>query len=184
MACDVIAWEVAGSSVHAFRILCGAHRNTWFSVEGLRWIVTFSAGTAAGTLLADMIFCVGISCCMSLIDERIRASDLDLRLPAEGASDFWQCDLKGAMSGGMAKCSHASYVDDNAYPGRAVCTDVLSKIGATIAIVYDCLSALLFDTNMGHGKTESILRIAGPGADEVKITSTFRSFQGNNRQPF
>ena len=70
----------------------------------------------------------------------------------------------------MATCNHVSYVDDTAYPGMAKCNEALSKISATITVIHDCLSAFLCDTNMGVGKTECILRIAGPGSDEVKKT--------------
>ena len=84
-ACDIPTLELAGSSEHAFKLLCDAHRGTWFSVEGLKWVVAYSSGATAGTPLADMIFIVGMACCMTMIGTRIVSQGLGYQIDAKGA---------------------------------------------------------------------------------------------------
>ena len=89
LACSCLKWQAAGGTEHAFRIPCEAHRNTWFTTEGLNNAVRFVSGCTAGTPLADIIFCLGVTCSRCMIDKKLIARVLHSTLDVAGADSYF-----------------------------------------------------------------------------------------------
>ena len=169
VACNVLRWEAAGGTEHQYFFILEAHRNIWFTTEGLRQCVRFLRGCAAGTPLAGVMFCIGMICILTTIEKRISDNGLESHHNAEGASDFYAEDMSGVTdTKGRIACSHVTYVDDGAFLGFAAAKLIVQGLVDTAIIVHECIHIFLFEANYGVGKTEAILRIAGPGTRAVK----------------
>ena len=131
--------------------------------------MAYNSGVAAGTPLADLIFCIGASCIFGEIERQLAAVNLQNFVPGHDASEFWGEDLTASLDcNGNVNASHVAYVDDVAYPGMAHSSMVIDKIASCMTIIVNTVSAFLFEANLDAGKTEVTLRLAGPGINAVK----------------
>ena len=84
MACTVLKWQMAGCTEHNLAMLEAAHLHTWFSLEGLRFIVVFIGGCAAGTPLADLLFIIAMAILISCMEMDLEAAGLVYHFDASG----------------------------------------------------------------------------------------------------
>lgn len=169
VACSCVKRQLASGPEHAFLLLCEAHHNTWFRPQGLRRAVAFTKGGTAGTPLADLIFCIGTSCALSIIDVRFVSKGLQSMMFAGDAAQFFQCQMDDVIDDTChISCSSVSYVDDTGSGGFCPARSVIKNITGASIVVHETLYQFLFEASYVPGKTEIILRATGPDARETK----------------
>ena len=78
-------------------------------------------------------------------------------MDAERASGFFGETFGTVIDGyGLTACTHASYVDDAAFPGFAHASQIISNLRDTAIIVHETIVAFMFEANYSPGKTEAI----------------------------
>ena len=172
MACSVLRWQMAGCTHHNLAMLEAAHLHTWFSLEGLRFIVVFIGGCAAGTPLADLLFIIAMAMLISCMEMDLEAAGLVHHFDATGCAFFFGDDLNGQQEYGCTEaCTplrNVSYVDDVAIPMICDAGVWIDKIQTLVRVVVRAFSRFSLTVNPVLGKTNAIVKPAGDDAAALR----------------
>ena len=113
-------------------LLIEAHCGTWFSVEGLKLVIAFVKGAAAGTPLADLVFCAALARILSrlqrsLIEEGLVHADINC-----GCAEFWAESSNEELQTSLFHL--VAYMDDVAIPLIGNPKNISNKVKSTFGI--------------------------------------------------
>jgi len=112
-------------------------------------VLCTTAGSAAGTPLADLIYSLAVSRVFITIRTAIECADLGSFLP---------------FASGAVRVHDVSFVDDMATP--VVCknaSELVSKISSLTSIIFVCYKLYGMDLNFLPAKSAAIVDHRGPG---------------------
>ena len=105
-AISVLQWSEAGATAHALELLRLTHTGSWFTVDGINTVCSFTAGALAGTSLADIVFILCMARVVSKIQDELQAAGLVTHVPTSDTFDALGIygDSKAPIGSGEASC--------------------------------------------------------------------------------
>ena len=137
----------------AFELVNQSYTNTWMSNEGIPSVIATSQGCAAGTPMADLIYCVAMSRVLITLYSSLKNDGL----------------LSEVKCGGTSVQLHdVSYPDDTALTIAAPASEIVNKTAKVAAVCVDVFKTFFFTLNWKTNKSEAIISFKGPGARKAK----------------
>ena len=151
----------AGTNQHVAAIAAATHRDSWFTIQGLSTVVSYSRGVVPGDPFGDVIFTFLMTRCLREISTALHSQDLLPNLASwspAGASCF---NITDSTHSG----ANVSYLDDAAFTLLAPDAERLFHyIRGTVTIVNDVFARYHMRLNFKAAKTELLCRLYGTGA--------------------
>ena len=122
-------------------------------------------GTRPGDPLADLIYGFAMAKCRRRLHDRLREEGLLEAVPWNGRRDF---DRDGDGQARL-EVTDVLYADDDAFLLVAPAEDILNKMRVCAGLVHDAYLAYGLLLNFSEGKTEFVVKYAGPGSREAKV---------------
>ena len=140
--------------------------STWFTVQGVQYPGTSTAGTKAGDPLGDLLFNLVEAKALELAEQRILEEDMALRLDFAKSSGFFPTQ----EGDDQAVALQFSYVDDGVFVVQAPTAELLVvKVARIAELVFATFESHGLRINFSKGKTEVSLRLAGRNSRQTRV---------------
>ena len=149
---------------HLHRVVSSLHQSTWWRLDFDRHLIQTEKGTRPGDGFADVIWQLCFSRFLHRIDDCLQALGVQCQLPWNEVPGFGTTNGHRYLPmGTVVWADDAAILGSTDRPEAAV-----PQLQVTAEVVLMELRKMGMQPNMGPGKTEAILHIAGQGSRKIR----------------